>query len=217
MSSLGFPTLVAAFVKHYLTNVVGKNLGQELRLTKKILSPPDRYPPAFTVVSSNKKCSAWRYHHRHRDCEDGNYQGSLEKSREKHRWIRRWSSPSNTDRITRTPKSKLSASSASSRLRSEVSNRQEFHAFYSKEKLETAHQVNYWINMADNYHTNRLGNTSTKYNQLVSKFLAKMAKQKKAQLKPHFFNWLNTMSTTRCLENLKLACDTKGVHEGANR
>lgn len=114
-------------------------------------------------------------------------------------------------------KSTSTSSYSSSRLCSRCSNsdRRNCSTYRVEEKLEVIHHVNHPFKKAGNCRTNRLADTSTKYNKNVSKYIAKMAKCITAQMKPHTYNPFVHISIVRFLKNVRIAWNTNGVHEDA--
>ena len=75
--------------------------------------------------------------------------------------------------------------------------------------------VNLLFRKALDYRTYRLSDRSQHYDRVVAKKVAKMAKMMEVQLRSHFFDATDPISILAFLPQFKTACDTNGVHEGA--
>lgn len=117
-----------------------------------------------------------------RDRKERNYLISSEDLLENRSLARRSRSSSDVDSSLKTPKCERSASSSPSRSRSSKFKRQERHARCIDEHLEVVYPVSHRFKMAVDYRTYRLADTSRKYVQPVSNYIAKMAKQMAAQI-----------------------------------
>lgn len=97
--------------------------------------------------------------------------------------------------------------------RSIYSERRKRWATCDKEKEELIHPVNHSLKKQVIYHTYRLAEKSKKYDQSVSKYIAKEAMHMNTQMKPHTFHLFDAISIIKFLKNFKLASVTNGVYK----
>lgn len=63
----GFTTFVAALIRQHVISAVEEELKREAQVTKLILLPPDRPPPASSEATSDEKPRARRSRCKHRN------------------------------------------------------------------------------------------------------------------------------------------------------
>lgn len=78
-------------------------------------------------------------------------------------------------------------------------------ALDGEDKLKRVNAVKYRINVAVDYRSYRLLDTSPKHDSTVSKSVAKMPNRMKAPMKPHAFDPLDPISISGFLKSYKLA------------
>lgn len=83
-----FITLVAAFFRHHVINVIETKLKQKPQVKKEIPIPPDRFPQASTRDTLEEESKGKRSRRKRRDCGDQNFQGRSENLCEKRRLAR---------------------------------------------------------------------------------------------------------------------------------
>lgn len=81
--------------------------------------------------------------------------------------------------------------------------------------LDVIHTVTTRFRRAVNYRMYQLANKWSKYNYTVSKNIIYMVKRMTGQMKPHTFDPFDPILIIGSLRNIKLACDTNGIHECA--
>lgn len=69
---------------------------------------------------------------------------------------------------------------------------------------------------ATDYQTFQLANRSTCYDDTEPNFDTKIVRKVELQVKAHFIDPSNPISTIRFLATSKLACDTNGIYERAD-
>lgn len=210
----GLVAPIAVILEQLVINAVLGELWQGPLMTNENLSSTDCSRSASTGTTLYKSPKAGYFYCKQNGQKDRRQRDSLVKLRDKCRRHRcSLSFFSQVDISLNLPV--CTSSLLISRYKTSDSGEGELCVFRDKKNLTVLHLGNHSFKTAGDYRMYNLRDTLTKYDQLNSKYIAKMGTRMIPQMKTLTFSPFEPISIIKFLKNFKLALDSSDVHKNA--